>query len=264
MSTQKIPLQLFDNHLHLWIIKPQDLTNSDKLKLLLTKNELEKVNHYRHSKSQHTALVTRAFIRSVLSQYATDTVAQDWLFEITASGKPELKNPPLPLRFNLSHNNELIICTVCLEHNIGCDIENLSRKISIESIAKRYFSENEYQVIKNSDESIRNSTFFEYWTLKEAFVKATGLGISQGLDSFSFTIGKKTTSNINNNISIQFKENCSEKHPQEWFNYLIYPDNKHCIGLSVQNKNKTNNNFVIRLFDNTKSLALFDLETIKS
>lgn len=253
-----MPLPIEDNQVHLWVIKPQDITNTDKLKSLLTKTELEKVNRYRHSKSQHTALITRAFIRSVLSQYS-NTVAQEWLFEITTLGKPELKNPPLPLRFNLSHNNELIICAVCLEHNIGCDIENLSRKISVEAIAKRYFSDCEYQVIKNSDKSIQNSTFFEYWTLKEAFVKATGLGISQGLDRFSFTIGEKTRSNMNNNISIQFAENCSEKHPQEWFNYLIYPDNKHCIGLSVEDKNRANTAFIIRLFDNTKSLALFDL-----
>ena len=152
-------------------------------------------------------------------------------FTISDLGKPELSNATLPLRFNLSHNDELIICAVCLNKDIGCDIENLSRNINVNAIAKRFFSASEYQLIKDQP-----STFFEYWTLKEAFVKATGLGISQGLDTFSFEIKKQQQHKQNDNISLTFSENCKEKNAQNWYHSLLFPDDKHCIGLAVNNQ----------------------------
>ena len=230
--------QLSDNEIHLWSINPQKITDQNKLnslKTLLNEAELEKVHRYRQAKAQHDALVTRAFVRSVLALY-TDLNAQDLIFEITEHGKPELCNSSLPLRFNLSHNNNLIICAVCLNHNIGCDVESLSRKINVENIAKRYFSADEYQSLQTLAPAAQGARFFEYWTLKEAFVKATGQGISQGLDTFSFQIGTAEQAAFNNNITLTLSKSSTIQDNLNWYSCLNYPDPTHCIAICVNSK----------------------------
>jgi len=230
---------LNNNDVHVWSIEPAKINDPkllDALKTLLSNSEIEKVQRYRLPKAKHTALITRAFVRSVLSQY-TDVSAEKWLFNISSQGKPEINSPPIPLSFNISHNDDLIICAVSLDKKIGCDIESLSRKISIKAIAQRYFSATEFNALMALSPALQRRRFFEYWTLKEAFVKATGMGISQGLESFNFTIGKAKSTQFNDNIQLNFSPSCSEQDNQHWVSSLLYPDQKHCIALCL----KTNN-----------------------
>lgn len=251
MLTDNKTVQLTENEIHVWMINPKQINENSALRAILSQPEQDKVDRYRLSKSKHTALITRSFIRLLLSQYAP--IAPDqWQFSVSDLGKPELIDPPLPLRFNLSHNDEMIICAICLEKDIGCDIENLSRKISVNAIAKRFFSPQEALLIKASP-----TRFFEYWTLKEAFVKATGLGISQGLETFSFEIKEGSTDHFNDNILLSFSKDCKQQSPQNWYQALLFPDQRHCIGLSVNNKKQTELKPNIRLFSIEKSTALF-------
>ncbi|WP_028866124.1 4'-phosphopantetheinyl transferase family protein [Psychromonas aquimarina] len=232
---------LLSGDIHLWRIQPQkitDLTVLKSLKSVLTQSEIEKVQRYRSPKAQHNALITRAFVRFVLSQYA-EIKPQDWSFTISEHGKPELNNTTPALRFNLSHNDDLLVCSVCLGHDIGCDVENLSRRISVEAIAKRYFSAEEYQSLKDLAPALQRRRFFEYWTLKEAFVKATGLGISQGLDTFSFKITAPETGKLNSNISLSFSQKSPIKNEKDWYSCLTYPDQKHCVAVCINSGSKS-------------------------
>ena len=251
MSVTDTSQHLGENDIHIWMVKPEQITASTKLSAIVSPLEQQKISRYRSDKAKHTALITRSFIRLLLSKYE-NIAPQAWKFEISELGKPEVSNASTPLRFNLSHNNEIIICAICLNKDIGCDIENLSRKISVDAIAKRFFSPSEHVLISKD-----NERFFEYWTLKEAFVKATGLGISQGLDTFSFEIKAKDDHKNNDNISLTFNENCKEKDPQNWYHSLHFPDQKHCIGLSVNNRKQTELKPNIRLFSAQDGLNLF-------
>lgn len=250
MHTINTPSSLATNEIHLWMVNPKQIAASDALRALLSDPEKQKVDRYRLPAAQHTALITRAFIRLILSQYAP-LAPEQWQFSISALGKPEISNSPIPLRFNLSHNDELIICAVCLDSDIGCDIENLGRKISVNAIAERFFSAQEAQSIK-----AQPNRFFEYWTLKEAFVKATGLGISQGLETFSFEIKEAKETQFNDNIHLTFSATCQQQTPEDWYQALIFPDDKHCIGLSVNNK-QVDSIPSINLFSLTQGAALF-------
>ncbi len=248
--------QLADNEIHLWSLAPEQINIEHKLDSLiplLSKSEVHKVQRYRHPKGQHDALITRLFIRSILALY-TDQAPQDLRFTITAQGKPELCNGTLPIRFNLSHNNDLIICAVCLDHDIGCDVESLARKINIESIAKRYFSSDEYQSLQMLSPAAQKTRFFEYWTLKEAFVKATGLGISQGLNSFSFNIAAAEKTTFNDRITLSFAENSKLQNHQDWYSCLNYLEQKHCIAICVKNESNRKK-FTIKYFQGNDYLT---------
>jgi 4'-phosphopantetheinyl transferase len=249
-------LNLSEDEVHIWIINPQNIIATPEIHALLSHDEQQKVARYRLDKAKHTALITRSFIRLLLSQYA-HLSPQQWQFDIGKLGKPEIKNAQIPLRFNLSHNNELIICALTLTKDIGCDIENLSREIDVERIAKRFFSAYEYQLIKK-----KPTQFFQYWTLKEAFVKATGLGISLGLETFSFEIHPTEEKDSNDNISLLFNEGCKETSPQHWYHSLIFPDDTHCIAVSLNNRKQTDIKPTIRLFSDEQGELLFNRQSV--
>lgn len=242
---------LADNDIHLWMVNPQQIAAAPALRELLSQAEQDKVDRYRFPEAQHNALITRAFIRLILSQYLPND-PQHWQFSVSPLGKPELSNGVLPLRFNLSHNNEMLICALCLDNDIGCDVENMGRKISVNAIAKRFFSAQEAQRIQAKPQQ-----FFAYWTLKEAFVKATGLGISQGLDTFSFRIDGELDTTFDDQISLTFKADCQQQDSADWYQALLFPDSQHCIGLAVNRQTHSKHKPAIRLFDSAQGAALF-------
>lgn len=251
-------LTLSKNDIHLWVTKPQNLKNSDLLlryKGLLTEAETTKQQRYRFEKDQHDALITRAFIRDLLSHYA-DIRPEDWRFEKGEKDKPEIINAPIPLRFNLSHTDELIICAVTLHEDIGCDVENMTRNNDILSIADRYFSATETQELFSLPEDIQRDRFFDYWTLKESYIKAWGLGLSIPLGDFSFNIGQPTLNSDgkplrNDDISLSFAPNRID-YPEIWRNWLFYPSSKHRVALSIRSRSDNRHRpYKLRFFEST-------------
>ena len=95
------------------------------------------------------------------------------------------------LCFNLSHSEERVMCSVS-EDDVGCDVEKV-HTIDLE-IARRYFFGSEYETIcSEKDPERRYDLFFRFWTLKESFMKATGLGFELPLDSFRIELGDRIT-----------------------------------------------------------------------
>lgn len=226
-------LTLAPNDIHLWVTEPHKIRDSLLLshyQQLLTPEETRKQQRYRFEKDQHDALITRAFVRTVLSQYA-DIAPADWRFEKGEKDKPEIVNPPLPLRFNISHTTELIACAVTLHDDIGCDVEYIGRDNDILSIADRYFSDLEVKELFSLPEEKQASRFFDYWTLKESYIKAWGLGLAIPLGDFSFHIADGDTV-INNNIRLSFAPHRVDT-PEKWQSWLIYPNDTHRMAISL-------------------------------
>ena len=94
--------------------------------------------------------------------------------------KPCIKNSNI--RFNLSHSGNMVFCAVS-DKDVGCDVEQIT-DIDMQ-IAARFFFHEEYAAISACpDSTSRNDLFFRYWTLKESFMKVTGLGFKLNLDDF--------------------------------------------------------------------------------
>lgn len=248
-TRSKHKLTLANNEIHLWMTKPEELLGNDELlttyATLLTSKETAKQQRYKFAKDRHDALITRAFIRDLLSYYA-DIAPQDWQFEKGEKDKPEIINCPLPLRFNISHTKNLIICAVTLEDDIGCDVENTGRSNDVLAIAERYFSPTESKELFTLPVAQQRNRFFDYWTLKESYIKAWGLGLAIPLKDFSFNIADteynhKELFTIKQNISLSFAEHRVDE-PQIWRSWLVYPttamDEKqeHRIAISLRSK----------------------------
>src|SRR5262249_38404375 len=138
---------------------------------------------------RHQFLISHALLRQVLSLYV-DVAPAAWVFSTTAHGKPEIAAPagPPSLRFNLSHPPGRACLAARLGGEIGVDVENMQRREVGLELAERYFASDEVAHLRRLEGAERKSAFFDYWTLKEAYLKARGLGLSLPLDAFAFSL----------------------------------------------------------------------------
>jgi 4'-phosphopantetheinyl transferase len=175
-------------------------------------------------------LATRAFIRLVLTQYA-DLRPSELRFRSNPYGKPEIDLPKSAriLRFNLSHTRGLLVGAVTCGREVGVDVEAIDRMVDIEAIANRFFSTTEKVALQSLSVPERRQRFFEYWTLKEAFVKARGEGLSLPLDGFAFV------KLDNEGITIKFDPILHEE-PGNWHFALFQAELGHLIAVALRRR----------------------------
>ena len=188
-------LELKENEVHLWLVYPEEVTDPQLLRLyhgFMNAKEKEKQARFHFERHRHQYLITRATIRSLLSRYMPQTPPAGWVFEENKYGRPHIAPHlnTLGLHFNLSHTESLIVCGVVKGREIGVDVENIERGGDLINIADRFFSPSEVKDLHQWPESEHTDRFFDYWTLKESYIKARGMGLSIPLEQFSFHLGE--------------------------------------------------------------------------
>jgi 4'-phosphopantetheinyl transferase len=165
-----------------------DSRTSSVLREPLSDEERKQETKFYFDDDRRRYLVTRAMVRTVLSRYCA-IAPSAWVFSANAYGRPEIASPDgdaLGLCFNISHAKGLIALAVTRDRSVGIDVENIEvRDVSL-GIAERFFSRMEAAELAALPEEHRWDRFFEYWTLKESYVKARGMGLSIPLNKFSF------------------------------------------------------------------------------
>ncbi len=213
---------------HLWLADCSAIHDPSLLagyRELLSAAEVERQQRYRFQRDRHRDLIARALVRTSLSRYAPLKPWQ-WKFEQGEHGKPRLCEAPLALDFNLSHSHELVVCAVALQP-VGVDIEYSGRHNDVLAIAERYFSAAESRELFALPQHQQRDRFFDYWTLKEAYMKARGEGISLGLGNFSFGLPSAV------DITIGFAEKL-EDDPRDWQFKLLHPQLDYRMALALR------------------------------
>lgn len=184
-------MELPNNEIHLYFTFPEQISDPELLKQyksLLTDDELIRMSRLYYSRHRHQYLVTRALIRTSLSKYFKVEPA-DWRFGKNGYGKPEINFPDKawPIRFNLSHCNGLVMCGIARAHDIGVDVEDAQRstRAAFDSLTS-YFSSREITSLSHLPPDQQKQRFFDFWTLKESYIKARGMGLAIPLAKFSF------------------------------------------------------------------------------
>lgn len=170
--------------------------------------------------------VAHALLRRCLSAQG-DRAPHEWCFAAGAHGKPSLA--PLDaarnrLAFNLSHSHGLVACAVTRGFDIGVDVEKLHRGADVLELAARFFSSGESAALQQLEPAERPIRFTEMWTLKEAFIKAIGEGLSCPLDEFSFTFGDAP--------SLSF-DSARSTESARWCFALFAPSNEHRMAIAI-------------------------------
>lgn len=182
-------IPLTSGEIHLWLAdydRIDDESLHTAYRELLNPAERQQEPRFYFARDRRRYLVTRALVRTVLSRYAPVAPAE-WIFSPNAYGRPEIANEQVrDLSFNISHTHSLIVLGVTRQRALGVDVENFrAREVSMD-LASHYFAPQEVEVLLASPAGEQQYRFFEYWTFKESYIKARGMGLSLPLDKFSF------------------------------------------------------------------------------
>jgi 4'-phosphopantetheinyl transferase len=126
-----------------------------------------------------------ALVRRALSA-RTGRPPASWTFRSDEGGKPCIDTEDCDLRFNMAHTDGLVACAIVRTGEIGIDVETIDRIAQPMDIAARHFSEREVRDLLACSAAERRTRFIELWTLKEAWLKATGTGLRSHLGDFAF------------------------------------------------------------------------------
>ena len=149
----------------------------------LSLDERNRANRFFHDRDRNLFAMTRAVLRSLLSE-AASVPANQILFTEGPHGKPSLLGTKGP-QFNVSHSGSWALIGLSDFRPIGVDIE-LTRNSGDElDLARSFFSDAEYRALERLEEGSRLQSFYKIWTCKEAVLKALGAGISAHLKDFS-------------------------------------------------------------------------------
>jgi 4'-phosphopantetheinyl transferase len=153
---------------------------------LLSVDEHARADSLAFAALRHDYVVAHGMLRRILAHYA-DRPPTSLALSVAELGKPALANAP-DIRFNLSHSGHLALVAVA-RTDVGVDVERWSERVVVTELAARVFSPAECRALEAlaTPEDVR-AGFYAAWTRKEAYMKATGHGITRGFDHFDVTL----------------------------------------------------------------------------
>jgi 4'-phosphopantetheinyl transferase len=187
MRTERDTIHADENTLDLWFAYPDDLKAAgarEACEAILNAQELERAKRFRFEHHQREFVAMHALGRMALSHDACFS-PEAWQFPTNEYGKPAAE-PECGLRFNLSDSDELVICLVAREREVGVDVEVREQAEGILSVARRSFSGLECEQLEALEGEAKMERALALWTLKEAYIKARGMGMALPLREISF------------------------------------------------------------------------------
>lgn len=231
------------DQIHLWFAYVDEIQNLHLLhryRNLLTEEERQQEKRFHFMHDQRRYLITRALVRAVLSQYVEVTPDQ-WLFTKNAYGRPEIAYPDVAskIAFNLSHTKNLIVLGVTRGDTLGVDVENVELRNPPLDLASAFFSPNEVADLVALPTEAQSQRFFQYWTLKEAYVKARGMGLSIPLDQFEFAFTKERQIKFSTHSSLNDRQS-------RWHFWQFQPSKDHLLAVCAERFEGAKPEFVMR------------------
>jgi 4'-phosphopantetheinyl transferase len=179
-----------DENTHMWNAdSDQSPSVIQWLFTLLSSEEKKRSQRFFFSDDRNRFVVRHGLLRIVLSHYI-DIEPDRIQFVYGRNGKPALIEIPNnnDIRFNLSSSEGLCLFAITRCREIGVDIEFSRRQLDYKQIIHDFFTKKERYFFNCMNKDQKEHAFFRLWTKKEAVVKATGLGLSLPLNSFSVSL----------------------------------------------------------------------------
>jgi 4'-phosphopantetheinyl transferase len=228
-------LTLTSGEVHLWLAYYDRFAGSglpDGYLELLTDDERVQMARFYFERDRLRYQVTRALVRTTLSRYTPIPAAQ-WRFTTNEYGRPTIAErhgyDACTLNFNVSHTHSLITLAVSREAAVGVDVENVTLRAAPIDLADRFLSRDEIAELRTLEPDRQQYRFFEYWTLKESYIKARGMGLSIPLDKFTFSYPSDTTVVLHTDADL-------DDAPHRWTFWQIQPDPDYLLALCLEQR----------------------------
>ncbi len=239
-------LPIVPGEVHVWLTTPETITDPALLATYMAwmnPEEAARQARFLFDRHRHQFLVARALVRSTLSRYAALAPA-DWRFVNNAWGRPDI-DPGHGLGglcFNLSHTDGLVAVAVARAEvearpatpdparrawpELGVDVEDTWRRSHTDQIAEHFFAPAEVAALRALPQARQHARFFELWTLKEAYIKARGMGLAISLHSFAYDLDGR-------GIGLTIDPSLGDTR-EGWQFHLSAPTERHRLALAVR------------------------------
>lgn len=161
----------------------------EALSCTLTADERTRAERFRFDRDRTRSIVARGLLREIIGRYL-DREPAALSFQYNTFGKPSLPDESGSdwIHFNVSHADGVALFAFTRHRDVGVDVERLRTDMACEQIAERFFSVQEAATLRTLNPALQDAAFFACWTRKEAYKKARGEGISEGLDQFDVSL----------------------------------------------------------------------------
>jgi 4'-phosphopantetheinyl transferase len=157
---------------------------------MLSRDEKRRAERFVFERHRRQFVFAHGLLRVALSRFAPGVDPSDWCFAANEYGRPFVSAPETArvVHFSLSHTEGCVACVVSGCESVGVDVEEIRERQSLLATACRHFSAEEIDALRALEPQDMVDRFFDYWTLKEAYLKARGTGATLPLDRFSIII----------------------------------------------------------------------------
>jgi 4'-phosphopantetheinyl transferase len=197
-----------------------------RLETCLDDRERETAGRFRADDDRRAYIAAHALVRLMLS-HGTPIRPNHWHFLSDTHGKPELALPASSprIRTSLSHTTGLVAAAVTVDHDVGVDVEDFTTDAFITEVAQSVLAPAEVEALLSLAETQRPQMFGAIWTLKEAYAKAVGLGLTIPFQSFSIALEGADAS-----LSLKAEP------ASDWLLWHHNPTHAHALGVAVRPK----------------------------
>jgi 4'-phosphopantetheinyl transferase len=247
--------------IHLWLAFYDEITDEplhSAYRELLNPAEKGQESRFYFALDRRRYLITRALARTVLSRYAP-VHPKEWVFSANAYGRPEIVNAEVReagLSFNISHTRGLIVLGVTRGRALGVDVENFCAREAPIDIADHYFAPREVEALAATPPQRQQYRFFEYWTFKEAYIKARGMGLSLPLDKFSFHYPNDRT------VELAIDPELADE-PARWQLWQFRPRPEYLMAICAERAGSQSSSLIVRQTVPLQSEETFDPEFLR-
>jgi 4'-phosphopantetheinyl transferase len=184
------PLALPENEVQVWQADLEAIRGDEqRWQRLLSSDEATRAARYHFLADRQRFVAARALLRTILGGYLV-TDPQRLTFAYSDKEKPSLGRvyAGSGISFNVSHSGGIALLAFSRRREVGVDVEQVRRDFDVEAIASRFFSAHEQEQLAAAPNEEKFESFFRCWTRKEAFIKATGAGLSLPLQQFDVSV----------------------------------------------------------------------------
>jgi 4'-phosphopantetheinyl transferase len=175
---------------HLWRM-PLDVASGrrQRLRRTLCQEELARAERLRGRADRNRFVVCHGAVREILGGYLAVAPGELRLGD-AGRGQPALAEPEGTLRFSLSRSGGQGLLAVRSNGAVGIDLERIDGEFDWRPIAAGFFTARENRELSSLTPRAGAEAFFSCWTRKEAYLKARGEGLADGLDGFEVAVGR--------------------------------------------------------------------------
>jgi phosphopantetheinyl transferase len=144
----------------------------------LSPDEEARLRAYRSREAAERYVVTRSLVRIVLSEHLGIS-PREIRVNRTDTGKPVIAESA-SVHFNVTHSADLILLALSQERPVGVDVERRRDVDRVRALANRWLTDLERGEVDRltAHGATMSDAFLRIWSLKEARLKALGVGIS--------------------------------------------------------------------------------------